>query len=62
LYADKQDPSPAFVRRLIPDGRKGTHSLNAVIGTLRKFLMPPVKALVQKRPFRMHWPPGGPWR
>ena len=62
MHADKQDPSRAFVRRLIPGGHKGTDSLNAVIRTLRKFLMPPVKALVRKRPFRMHWPPGGPWR
>ncbi len=36
--------------------------LRSAVEVLAAFLMPPVEALVTNRPFRMNWPPGGPWR
>lgn len=56
----KQTQWRAFVGRLRLDPKK--RSLGEVIEGLRVFLMPPVEALTQKRPFQMMWPPGGPWQ
>jgi hypothetical protein len=50
----------AFIRRTRLTERSG--SLGAVMGRLRDFLMPPAKASIEERPFRMEWPPSGPWR
>lgn len=58
--AVKQTQWRAFVGRLRLDTGKG--SLGQVLEDLRAFLMPPVEALSQKQPFRMTWPPRGPWR
>jgi len=55
----KQTQWRAFARRLKLSA--GEDSLGEVMEKLRSFLMPPVEALIQKRPFKMKWPPGGPW-
>ncbi len=36
-------------------------SLPEVVALLGDFLTPPTKALVEGRPFKRSWPPGGPW-
>lgn len=56
----KQTQWKAFVRkgRLLVEAP----ALPDVIGLLRGFLMPPIKALVEGRAFEMKWPAGGPWR
>ncbi|MBI3320043.1 MAG: hypothetical protein HYZ89_05605 [Candidatus Omnitrophica bacterium] len=55
----KQTQWRAFVVRLRVDPEK--RSLGYVTKQLRAFLLPPVEALTQTRPFQMTWLPGGPW-
>lgn len=57
----KQTQWRAFVRRLRGGVGGEADSLDAVLGKLRDFLMPVVETLVQERPFKKKWPPGGPW-
>ncbi len=33
-----------------------------IVETMRRFLLPPMLALIQRQRFRQVWPPGGPWR
>ena len=58
----KQTQWRAFVRRLRGGAGREADPLDAVLGKLRDFLMPPVEALAQERPFKKSWSPGGPWR
>jgi hypothetical protein len=58
----KQTQWRAFVRRLRGGAGRETDSLDTVLGKLREFLMPPVEALLQERPFGKSWTPGGTWR
>jgi predicted nucleotidyltransferase component of viral defense system len=58
--AGKRAQWRAFMRRL--DAGDSGMPLDDVVDRLRAFLMPPVEALRQKRDFRRHWAPGGPWR
>jgi hypothetical protein len=55
----KQTQWRAFSRRF--KSGAGEDALSEVVEKLRSFLMPPVETLIQKRPFKMKWPPGGPW-
>jgi hypothetical protein len=50
----------AFLERgqLLADG----HALTDVVALLRDFLMPPIVAVATGKPFKMHWPAGGPWQ
>jgi predicted nucleotidyltransferase component of viral defense system len=36
--------------------------LGEVVGRLKKFLLPPLKAAAADKPFPRHWAPGGPWK
>jgi len=56
----KQMQWRAFVGRLRLDTEQ--RSLGEVLEGLRAFLMPPVEALTRAQPFRMQWPPRGPWQ
>jgi predicted nucleotidyltransferase component of viral defense system len=58
--AAKQAQWRAFARRI--GGGDAALSLGGVVEELRRFLLPPVEALVQERRFEKKWPPGGPWR
>lgn len=63
LFAEdptRQAQWSGFLRRLRLPIEKG--SLDSVLVTFRGFLIPPVDARLDKKPFCMTWPPGGPWR
>ena len=49
-----------FVRRARL--RESQGDLKDLIGLLREFIMPVVKAAQQQEEFASHWPAGGPWR
>jgi predicted nucleotidyltransferase component of viral defense system len=36
--------------------------LESVVHEIHSFLIPPTKALVQGKQFKLHWPAGGPWQ
>jgi len=57
--AQKQIQWQAFVRKSKPEDVSG--DLGSVIIDVATFLMPAVEASKGKRPFRMLWPPNGPW-
>lgn len=49
----------AFVRRARMN--VASQKVRGIAPTLRKFLLPPWKALRNNEPFARHWPVGGPW-
>ena len=56
----KQTQWRAFARKL--EMEEGAHSLDRITAGLQAFLLPPVKAVLRKKPFNKSWMPGGPWR
>jgi hypothetical protein len=49
-----------FLRRVQLSG--SVPDLHDVLVQLRDFLLPPLEAVRDARPFVMNWPPGGPWQ
>lgn len=49
----------AFLGRI--GQREGAPELPEVVDALSRFVMPPVGAVRTDVPFRLRWPPGGPW-
>ena len=56
----KQTQWRAFARKLQIE--EGAFSLSEIVADLHPFLVPPVKALLQKEAFAKSWMPGGPWK
>ena len=50
----------AFIRRARMDA--ASQKVSGIAPTLRKFLLPPCEALMNKEPFARHWPVGGSWQ
>lgn len=50
----------AFIRRARMDA--ASQKVSGIAPTLRKFLLPPCEALMNKKPFAQHWPVGGSWQ
>jgi len=57
---DKTTQWEAFLRRNRLN--EGPPPLLHIIVTLETFLVLPLLAVANDRPFEKHWPPGGPWR
>lgn len=55
----KQTQWQAFLRK----GRltSNSNSLADVVVAIRDFLVPPTESLIEGKPFRLKWSPGGPW-
>lgn len=49
-----------FLRRV--ELRGAVPNLGEIIHEVRNFLLPPLEAVRDNRPFNMTWPPGGPWQ
>ena len=56
----KQTQWQAFTRKLHMGDK--TSGLDIIITQLQAFLIPPVSALLSRKPFAGTWQPGGPWK
>jgi hypothetical protein len=56
---EKQTQWSTFIRRRQVEDAPA--ALSEAIRVIAAFLQPVIRALIEERPFRQHWPPGGPW-
>ncbi len=59
LDPSKQMQWKSFVRKM--GGDRGAEELVHIVEELRRFLVKPMLAAAEKKPFRFLWSPGGPW-